>query len=125
MKSNNFTDAALSVGQMLTQGFEKGEFDIATLIYSQFKNVLSQVPTAQQLIPAKAPEGAPVIDLGGAQYLYLEVDDDDSLVSSCASHHGLLLAAERHLHESLFKRRDGIQVLVATSTLAPVPSGNS
>jgi F-type H+-transporting ATPase subunit gamma len=70
VKSNNFTDAALSVGQMLTQGFEKGEFDVATLIYSQFKNVLSQVPTAQQLIPAKAPEGAPVIDLGGAQYLY-------------------------------------------------------
>ena len=70
VKSNNFTDAALSVGQLLTQGFEKGEFDVATLIYSQFKNVLSQVPTAQQLIPAKAPEGAPVIDLGGAQYLY-------------------------------------------------------
>lgn len=70
VKSNNFTDASLSVGQMLTKGFENGEFDVATLIYSQFKNVLSQVPTAQQLIPATAPEGAPVIDLGGAQYIY-------------------------------------------------------
>lgn len=70
VKGNNFTDAALSVGQMLTQGFENGEFDVATLIYSQFKNVLAQVPTAQQLIPATAPEGAPTIDLGGAQYIY-------------------------------------------------------
>ena len=70
VKGNDFTEAALSVGQMLTRGFENGEFDVATLIYSQFKNVLSQVPTAQQLIPAKAPEGAPAIDLGGAQYIY-------------------------------------------------------
>ena len=70
VKGNDFTEAALSVGQMLTKGFENGEFDVATLIYSQFKNVLSQVPTAQQLIPAKAPEGAPAIDLGGAQYIY-------------------------------------------------------
>lgn len=70
VKGNNFADPALSVGQMLTQGFENGEFDVATLIYSQFKNVLAQVPTAQQLIPAKAPEGAATIDLGGAQYRY-------------------------------------------------------
>ncbi|MBY9067712.1 F0F1 ATP synthase subunit gamma [Hyphomonas sp. WL0036] len=70
VKGNNFADPALSVGQMLTQGFENGEFDVATLIYSHFKNVLAQVPTAQQLIPAKAPEGAATIDLGGAQYRY-------------------------------------------------------
>lgn len=70
VKGNNFSEPALSVGQLLTKGFEAGEFDVATLIYSQFKNVLTQVPTAQQLIPAKAPEGAPTIDLGGAQYIY-------------------------------------------------------
>ncbi|MFN7055270.1 F0F1 ATP synthase subunit gamma [Hyphomonas sp.] len=70
VKGNDFSEAAMTVGQMLTQGFEAGEFDVATLVYSQFKNVLSQIPTAQQLIPAKAPEGAPVIDLGGAQYIY-------------------------------------------------------
>lgn len=70
VKGNNFAEPALSVGQLLTKGFENGEFDVATLIYSQFKNVLSQVPTAQQLIPAKAPEGAAAIDLGGAIYLY-------------------------------------------------------
>ncbi|MBI1622194.1 F0F1 ATP synthase subunit gamma [Aquamicrobium zhengzhouense] len=38
--------------------FNEGEFDVATLFYSQFKSVISQIPTAQQLIPAAAPEAA-------------------------------------------------------------------
>ncbi|MEO3387294.1 F0F1 ATP synthase subunit gamma [Mesorhizobium sp. CAU 1741] len=35
--------------------FNEGQFDVATLFYSQFKSVISQVPTAQQLIPASTP----------------------------------------------------------------------
>ncbi len=70
IKGNDFSESAIAVGLMLTRGYEAGEFDVATLIYSQFKNVLTQVPTAQQLIPAKAPEGAATIDLGGAIYAY-------------------------------------------------------
>jgi F-type H+-transporting ATPase subunit gamma len=70
VKSNDFADPAIAIGQMLTKSYAAGEFDVATLIYSQFKNVLSQVPTAQQLIPARPPEGAPRIDLGGAIYEY-------------------------------------------------------
>jgi F-type H+-transporting ATPase subunit gamma len=31
--------------------FENGEFDVCTLFYSRFKSVISQIPTAQQLIP--------------------------------------------------------------------------
>jgi F-type H+-transporting ATPase subunit gamma len=31
--------------------FERGEFDVATLFYSRFKSVISQIPTAQQIIP--------------------------------------------------------------------------
>lgn len=59
-----------------------------------------------------------VDEAGGADRVYLQVDAVGELVSSSACHHGLLLPAERHLHESLFKRPDGIDVLVATSTLA-------
>jgi len=70
VKGNDYSEPARMVGQMLTKGFEAGEFDVATLIYSQFQNVISQVPTAQQLIPAKAPENAGAIDLGGAMYIY-------------------------------------------------------
>jgi F-type H+-transporting ATPase subunit gamma len=55
--------------------FEAGEFDVCTLVYSQFKNVLSQVPTLKRLIPAKAEGGASEdgpanIDLKGALYRY-------------------------------------------------------
>ncbi|TKT82983.1 F0F1 ATP synthase subunit gamma [Aquamicrobium sp. LC103] len=35
--------------------FNEGGFDVATLFYSEFKSVISQVPTAQQLIPASTP----------------------------------------------------------------------
>jgi F-type H+-transporting ATPase subunit gamma len=31
--------------------FENGEFDVATLVYNQFRSVISQVPTEVQLIP--------------------------------------------------------------------------
>src|SRR5262249_21713599 len=37
--------------------FDSGEFDVATLFFSRFKSVISQVPTSLQLIPAKV-EGA-------------------------------------------------------------------
>ncbi|NOU06890.1 MAG: F0F1 ATP synthase subunit gamma [Hyphomicrobiaceae bacterium] len=40
--------------------FDKGEFDIATLYFAEFKSVISQKPTALQLIPAKLPDAAPV-----------------------------------------------------------------
>ncbi len=45
-----------TIGRKVISMFDKGEFDVATLFYSEFKSVISQVPTAQQLIPAAAPE---------------------------------------------------------------------
>jgi F-type H+-transporting ATPase subunit gamma len=36
--------------------FEAGEFDVATLFFSEFRSVIAQKPTALQLIPAKIPE---------------------------------------------------------------------
>jgi hypothetical protein len=62
--------------------------------------------------------GASAREFGGEQHLYIEVDPEGRLISSSAPHHGQLLQSERNLHESLFRRRDGIPVLVATSTLA-------
>ncbi|MGF0539603.1 F0F1 ATP synthase subunit gamma [Agrobacterium sp. ES01] len=49
--------------------FNKGEFDVCTLFYSEFKSVISQIPTAQQLIPASAPE-APEESGASAVYEY-------------------------------------------------------
>src|SRR5690606_21053557 len=36
--------------------FQDGQFDVCTLFYSEFKSVISQVPTAQQIIPAAVSE---------------------------------------------------------------------
>jgi F-type H+-transporting ATPase subunit gamma len=53
---------AQSVGDRLLEMFANGEFDVATLYYSQFRSVISQVPTALQLIPARF-EGGGDVDL--------------------------------------------------------------
>ena len=58
------------IGRKITDLFEDGAFDVASLVYAEFKNVLTQKPIAQQLIPAQAPEDAPKVDLQGATYIY-------------------------------------------------------
>ena len=70
VKQNNFTEPALGLGRDISARFAAGEFDIATLVYSEFKNVLTQTPVGQQLIPAAPPEDAETIDLQGAIYQY-------------------------------------------------------
>jgi len=49
--------------------FNEGGFDICTLFYSQFKSVISQIPTAQQIIPA-AQASAAAETVGGATAVY-------------------------------------------------------
>ena len=44
---------AQEIGEKILALYAAGEFDVATLFYSRFQSVISQVPTAQQLIPAK------------------------------------------------------------------------
>jgi len=43
--------------------FEAGEFDVATLYFSEFKSVIAQKPTALQLIPANVGDAS----AGGAK----------------------------------------------------------
>ena len=64
------SDAAHEVGAAVTALYEEGAFDVATLFFSRFKSVISQVPTALQLIPARPPEGVSPPDLKGAAYEY-------------------------------------------------------
>jgi F-type H+-transporting ATPase subunit gamma len=44
---------AATVGQKILDMYANGEFDVATLFFATFKSVISQIPTALQLIPAK------------------------------------------------------------------------
>ncbi|HEY2032050.1 MAG TPA: F0F1 ATP synthase subunit gamma [Rhizomicrobium sp.] len=48
---------ALNIGRDILARFDRGEFDVATIFYSNFKSVISQVPTAKQLIPATIEAG--------------------------------------------------------------------
>jgi superfamily II DNA/RNA helicase len=57
-------------------------------------------------------------EMGGPEFCYLTLEEDGTFLGGATCHHALLLREERHLHESMFKRPDGINVLFATSTLA-------
>jgi F-type H+-transporting ATPase subunit gamma len=77
--NNPSLERAQEVANLITQRFEAGEADVVTLYYNQFRSVVSQVPTAQQLIPAQVA-GAPTIDLKGACYEY-EPDEETILAT--------------------------------------------
>jgi len=62
--------AAEPVAALILQMVEDGRADVVTLFYSRFKSVVSQVPTAKQLVPAVVEAGAEAADLGGAVYTY-------------------------------------------------------
>jgi F-type H+-transporting ATPase subunit gamma len=74
VRTIGFEHAEDIAGKILAM-FERGEFDVATLFYSRFRSVISQVPTAQQIIPAKPPEGGAA---SGASYEY-EPEEEEIL----------------------------------------------
>jgi len=47
---------AQPIAKRVIEMFEAGEFDVCTLFYARFRSVISQTPTAQQLIPAELGE---------------------------------------------------------------------
>jgi F-type H+-transporting ATPase subunit gamma len=44
-------ETAKPIADKLIALFENGEFDVCTLFYSRFRSVITQIPTAQRLIP--------------------------------------------------------------------------
>ncbi|KAA0969749.1 F0F1 ATP synthase subunit gamma [Aureimonas fodinaquatilis] len=72
-KASGFSNAE-RVAETVMNRFAAGEYDVATIFYSEFVNVITQKPTAQQVIPASLPvaaEGAALdASAGGALYEY-------------------------------------------------------
>jgi len=68
LKSVGFAEAQ-GVATQILDSFEAGEFDICTLYFAEFESVISQVPTARQIIPASI-DASETPDLGGAAYDY-------------------------------------------------------
>ena len=49
---------AQSIAKGILARFDENEYDVATIFYSKFVNVVSQIPTAQQIIPANFDENS-------------------------------------------------------------------
>jgi F-type H+-transporting ATPase subunit gamma len=76
-----FTQAQ-PIAKRILEMFADGAYDVCTIFYSEFVTVMSQKPTARQLIPAviageESPEGP---DLQGANYEY--EPDEESIVAA-------------------------------------------
>ena len=67
VRTLGYVNASQVADKVLTM-FERGEFDIATLFYAEFKSVISQVPTAQQIIPPKIDASKPAAALAPYEY---------------------------------------------------------
>ncbi len=73
-KNANYFDAD-KVGKMVIEKFEAEEFDVCTIFYNQFKNVITQIPQAQQIIPLNN-EGE---EKGSEESYEFEPDEDEIL----------------------------------------------
>lgn len=66
--------SAQPIAELLAEKFEAGEADTVTLFYSQFKSVISQVPSSRQLAPVEVDADAPAD--AGALYEYEPSEED-------------------------------------------------
>ena len=76
-KNANYFDAD-KVGKVIINKFEKKEFDICTIFYNQFKNVITQIPQEQQIIPLKASE----IEGNSSEDSYEFEPEEDEILSN-------------------------------------------
>ena len=76
-KNANYYDAE-KVGQSIISKFEKEEFDVCTIFYNQFKNVITQIPQAQQIIPLNTEKK----DESELQDNYEFEPDEDEILSN-------------------------------------------
>src|SRR3569832_641101 len=69
---------AQTVGQKILDMYANGEFDVATLFFATFKSVISQIPTALQLIPVKFEATAAA---GDASVSYDYEPDEEAILN--------------------------------------------
>ena len=74
-KNANYFDAN-KVGKIIIEKFENKEFDVCTIFYNQFKNVITQIPQEQQIIPLKIKDEEPKTSEESYEF---EPDEDEIL----------------------------------------------
>ena len=75
VKKISFNEAD-EVGKIILNLFDKNEFDKCILFYNNFKNVMTQIPQAQQIIPAEKKENS---QKSGEIFYEFEPDEDEIL----------------------------------------------
>jgi F-type H+-transporting ATPase subunit gamma len=81
-KRVDFADAE-AVGIQIAELLDRGAFDVCSLIYNRFRNVISQVPTEQRLIPVPIPEGdATSAVAAGPQALYAYEPAEEEILAT-------------------------------------------
>ncbi len=76
-KNANYFDAD-KVGKIVIDKFESSEFDICTIFYNQFKNVITQIPQAQQIIPLNSED----TEENSSEESYEFEPDEDEILSN-------------------------------------------
>ena len=76
-KNANYFDAD-KVGKLVIDKFESSEFDICTIFYNQFKNVITQIPQAQQIIPLNSED----TEENSSEESYEFEPDEDEILSN-------------------------------------------
>jgi F-type H+-transporting ATPase subunit gamma len=72
---------AVDIANRVLARFQAGEFDVATLYFGEFKSVISQKPTALQLIPAKLPERSGANGAARAEAIYEYEPDENEILN--------------------------------------------
>jgi F-type H+-transporting ATPase subunit gamma len=76
-KNANYFDAD-KVGKIVIDKFESSEFDICTIFYNQFKNVITQIPQAQQIRPLNSEDS----EENSSEESYEFEPDEDEILSN-------------------------------------------
>ncbi len=76
-KNANYFDAD-KIGKIVIDKFESSEFDICTIFYNQFKNVITQIPQAQQIIPLNSEDS----EENTSEESYEFEPDEDEILSN-------------------------------------------
>ena len=71
-------DNAETIAREVLGRFDAGEFDVATIFFNRFKSVISQIPTARQIIPAVVEEEEGAAEAAPRFYEY-EPDEEEIL----------------------------------------------
>ena len=69
---------ASEIARQIMARFQDGEFDVATIFFNRFQSVISQIPTAQQIIPASFED---TVDSASSAALYEYEPSEETILA--------------------------------------------